>query len=283
MKRLHMTTLGTLAAALVLAATACGGAEAESAGPVPTGDAGSTPGSTPGATDTTGSGAATTGDETTGGRRYRAAAVRLLLEGPTAEERRGDVASAIPSGTRLLGLDINSGTATVDLTSEFESGGGSLSMTARLAQVVYTLTEFDTVKRVRFALDGEPVDVFSGEGIVLDQPVGRDDYAELLPPISVEWPPLYGRRVSTPVHVEGTANVFEANVTARLLDRGGKELVSRFTTATCGNGCRGRFAIDLPYQSAVDQSGTLVLQDDDADGDGKPHYEVRIPVTLSQG
>ncbi len=46
-------------------------------------------------------------------------------------------------------------------------------MFARLAQVVYTLTEFDTVKDVRFMLDGEPVDVFSGEGILLEEPVGR--------------------------------------------------------------------------------------------------------------
>jgi hypothetical protein len=27
--------------------------------------------------------------------------------------------------------------------------------------------------------------------------------------------------------------------------------------------------------------GTLVVHDDDADGDGKPSHEVRIPVTLT--
>jgi germination protein M len=209
-------------------------------------------------------------------------AVQRLLEGPTEAERRAGMSSAIPAGTRFLGLDIDGTTATVDLSSEYESGGGSASMFARLAQVVYTLTEFDTVRDVRFMLDGEQVDVFSGEGIVLEEPVGRRQYSELLPPILVE-SPSFGGRVTSPFEVSGSANVFEANVTVRLLDENGKELVSRFTTATCGTGCRGRYSIEIPYQAAVEQPGTLVAQDDDADGDGKPSFEVRIPVTISQG
>ncbi len=37
-------------------------------------------------------------------------------------------------------------------------------MFMRLAQLVYTATQFDTVKSVRLHLDGEPVDVFSARG-----------------------------------------------------------------------------------------------------------------------
>jgi hypothetical protein len=208
--------------------------------------------------------------------------LELLLDGPSEAEAAAGVGTAIPEGTRvlLIGLDGN-GTATIDLTSEYESGGGSASMFARLAQVVYTLTEFPGVERVSFMLDGEPVDVFSGEGIVLDKPVTRADYEDWLPAIVVETPEI-GDTVSSPVTVSGTANVFEANVTAKLLDANGKELVSRFTTATCGTGCRGEFTIDLPYQVSVEQQGTLVVHDDDADGDGKPSNEVRIPITLSE-
>ncbi len=207
-------------------------------------------------------------------------AVQELLEGPTAAEAAAGVGTAIPSGTRFLEGKLDNGTFTVDLTSEYESGGGSASMFARLAQVVYTLTELPTVERVSFMLDGKPVDVFSGEGIVLRKPVTRADYEELLPPILVETPGI-GDTVSSPVEVSGTANVYEANVTAELLDANGKELVSRFTTATCGTGCRGEFSVKLPYQSAIEQRGTLVVHDDDADGDGKPGYETRIPLTLT--
>jgi spore germination protein GerM len=111
--------------------------------------------------------------------RIATAALAALLAGPTRAERASGVATAIPGGTRPLGISIRDGIAKVDLTSEYQSGGGSLSMQVRLAQVVYTLTQFPTVKAVRFQLDGRPVDVFSGEGIVLDHPVGRSDYRDL--------------------------------------------------------------------------------------------------------
>lgn len=205
-----------------------------------------------------------------------AAAVELLLEGPPSGS---GLDSAIPPGTRLLGINLASDIATVDLSSEFESGGGSRSMLLRLAQVVYTMTEFETVKSVRFHLDGEPVDVFSGEGIVLDKPVTRKDYEELDAPIVVD-SPTHGQPVSSPFRVSGSANVFEANVTLVLLDEEGKELVRTFTTATCGTGCRGEFSTQLRFKVAAAQMGTLLVQDDDADGDGRPSHSVEIPVQL---
>ena len=68
------------------------------------------------------------------------AAVNSLLDGPTSDERLTGLASAVPPGTKLIGIGIHNGVATVDLTSEFQSGAGSRSMQMRLAQVVYTLT-----------------------------------------------------------------------------------------------------------------------------------------------
>ena len=279
---MKLLTIGIVA--LALAAAGCGGGEAQTAGEVP-------------------SGAQTTDTDPSGTQAYRiwltsgdklllvtregpetesvgAEAVTQLLAGPTGDETDAGVGTQIPSGTRFLSLDIEDGTATVDLTSEYESGGGSASMFARLAQVVYTLTEFPTVKRVSFMLDGEPVDVFSGEGIVLEKPVTRADYEELLPAIVVESPAI-GDTVSSPVEVSGTANVYEANVTAELLDANGKQLVSRFTTATCGTGCRGTYRVAVPFEVDAEQDGWIVVHDDDADGDGKPSNEVRIPVVLA--
>lgn len=205
-----------------------------------------------------------------------AAALDALLGGP----REQGVGTAIPAGTRLLGLVIDEGIATVDLTSEFESGGGSLSMTIRLAQVVFTLTQFPTVEGIRFELDGRRVDVFSGEGIVLDHPVTRKDYEELVPVIVVETP-RPGDEVSSPVTVSGTANVFEANVTVLILDAAGNEIAHTFTTATCGTGCRGDFSVDVEYDVDSAQQGTIVVQDDDAAGTGTPPHQVHIPVLLA--
>jgi spore germination protein GerM len=207
-------------------------------------------------------------------------AVKALLGGPTADERAAGFGSAVPAGTRLLGIGIRNGIATVDLTSEYQSGGGSRSMQMRLGQVVYTLTQFPTVQKVRFRLDGTPVNVFSSEGIVLDHPVGRNDYADLLPAIDVA-KPAPDTRVTSPVTVSGTANVFEANVTVEVLDAKGKVVGKTFTTATCGTGCRGSYSVPVSFKVSKEQPGTIVVHDDDAAGTGKPPHEVRVPVTLS--
>ena len=208
------------------------------------------------------------------------AAVNSLLAGPTADERVTGLASAVPAGTKLIGIAIHDGVATVDLTSEFQSGAGSRSMQLRLAQVVYTLTQFPTVQKVRFRLDGTPVNVFSSEGIVLDHPVGRADYVNLLPAITVA-KPASGDHVTSPVTVSGTANVFEANVTVEVHDAHDRIVGKTFTTASCGTGCAGSFSVPVSYRLASAQPGTIVVHDDDAEGNGKPPHEVRVPVTLA--
>jgi hypothetical protein len=208
------------------------------------------------------------------------AAMKALLAGPTAAERSAGLTSAVPDRTRLLGIAIRDGLATVDLTSEYQSGGGALSMQTRLGQVVYTLTQFPTVQKVRFRLDGSPVNVFSSEGIVLDHPVGRSDYADLLPAIVVDRP-VPGDQVTSPATVSGTADVFEANVTVEVLDAKGRVVGNTFTTASCGTGCRGDYSVDVTFKVAKQQSGTVVVHDDDAAGTGTPPHSVRVPVTLA--
>jgi spore germination protein GerM len=108
-------------------------------------------------------------------------AVRGLLAGPTAAERHRGLSSTVPSGSRLLGLTVKHGLATVDLSSRFASGGGSASMNWRLAQLVYTLTAVAGVDRVNLRLQGRLVRVFSGEGLLLRQPLRRSDYPEFIP------------------------------------------------------------------------------------------------------
>jgi len=185
------------------------------------------------------------------------AAVTALLAGPTATES-GDrtVTTAVPDGTHLLGLTIKSGVATVDLSTEFDSGGGSASMQYRLAQVVYTLTQFSTVTSVVFQIEGQTVTVFGSEGIVLDGPVGRADYTDQLPSIFVDRP-AYGAALGNPGRVTGSANVFEATFRVAVVDAAGKTLVDQQVMATCGTGCRGTFDVTLPYTVAKGQWGTL--------------------------
>lgn len=109
------------------------------------------------------------------------AAIEALVAGPTSSESAQGLSTAVPAGTLVLGLRIDAGTAIVDLSREFESGGGSFSVIGRLAQVVYSLTEFSSVDRVQFRIDGRQVDVFSNEGLILSPTVTRADFTSAFP------------------------------------------------------------------------------------------------------
>ncbi len=128
-------------------------------------------------------------------------------------------------------------------------------------------------------LDGQPVEVFSGEGIVLDRPMTRQAYQDLLPPILVE-SPLIGEEVSSPVTVAGTADVFEATVSISILGADGREIGRTFTQATCGTGCRGTYSKAVQFVVAETQPGTIRVFEVSAK-DGKPIHVVDIPVVLT--
>ena len=208
-----------------------------------------------------------------------AAAMRLLLEGPSGMETEGGMSTAIPEGTTLLALDIKNGIATVDLSKEYASGGGSLSMMMRLAQVVFTLTQFPTVQGVNFALDGKAIDVLGGEGIIIDHPMTRADYEDMSPAILVESPTL-GATVSSPVRVTGTANVFEAVFHVNIVDDDGLIIADDRVQATSGTGTRGTFDVTVKYPSGHARDGSLIVFENSAK-DGSPINVVEIPLVLN--
>lgn len=105
-----------------------------------------------------------------------------LLKGPSAEELKGlKLHNEIPKGTKVLGLVLDGHTIKVDLSKEFDDGGGTLSMDMRLAQIVYTLTQYSTIESVEFSMEGKKVNVFGGEGIILDGPQRPEDYYKRIP------------------------------------------------------------------------------------------------------
>ncbi len=298
MKRLILAMTGL---AMVAAACGSGGAVAvrkidsgRTAGPSPSVNPSSTPSQPPTSPSTVPGTAQTVtvevwftkGETLYGSKRTQSftvavgrAALTALLDGPSAEEKAAGLASSVPTGTQLLGLSIVDGIATVDLSGGFDSGGGSLSERMRLAQVVYTISQFPTVQGVDFRLDGQPVTAFSGEGIVLDHPQTRTDYQDLLPAIVVDGP-VIGASVSSPVAISGTADVFEAMVSYRILDENGKIVAQGTTMASCGTGCRGDFSVHVSYVVADDQRGTIELFEASAK-DGSPTNVVDVPVTLT--
>lgn len=109
-----------------------------------------------------------------------AEAVRALLVGPTALEAAEGYATDVPAQTRLISLDLNGSVATVDLSSDFGTVGGSEQVLA-VAQIVFTLTESPDIRGVRFAINGQPAEVPDASGSLSAAPRTRADYGEVAP------------------------------------------------------------------------------------------------------
>ena len=204
-------------------------------------------------------------------------AIEALLDGPTAEERAAKVTTSINVGTRLLDLTIDDRVATVDLDSTFIAKETLASVVSSLGQVVYTLTQFDSVQGVVFEVEGDPLfELFGDPGMDIQR---RADFVDQLPFILVESPGI-GERVSSPVTIAGTADVFEAVVSIEILDENGDTVASTFTMATCGTGCRGSYTSDVEYSVETRQPGTIRVYEVSA-MDGSPIHIVEIPVMLT--
>jgi len=104
------------------------------------------------------------------------AAVSLAIDSPLTREETAyyGVYPVIPEGTGILGIDIRNGTAVIDFSRDLLNYGTAWSERNIIAAVVYTLTEFDTVDKVRILINGYPVGVLK-YGTDLSEPLGRED------------------------------------------------------------------------------------------------------------
>jgi hypothetical protein len=147
----------------------------------------------------------------------------------------------------------------------------------RIAQVVYTLAQFPTVTGVEFEVNGQGVTVLGG--VPVQSPQTAAMYDGLLPPITVQ-NPVIGQELTSPVTVSGTADVFEAVVSVRILDSAGHEIARTFSTASCGTGCRGDYSVPLSYSVAQAEPGTIEVFET-SPKNGQPVNIQLIPVTLT--
>ncbi len=91
--------------------------------------------------------------------------------------------------------------------------------------------------------------------------------------------PESGATVSSPITISGTADVFEATVSIRILDAAGNEIAGTFTTATCGSGCRGDYRESVSFEIDSQQAGTIEVFEESAE-DGSAINVVTLEVTL---
>jgi spore germination protein GerM len=102
------------------------------------------------------------------------AAIAQLLKGPAQSEAA--IATTIPAGTQLRSLKVDATGIHVDVSEAFTEGGGSAAMTGRVAQILYTATSLDPSAKVWLSVEGKPLEVLGGEGLVLEQPLTRQSF-----------------------------------------------------------------------------------------------------------
>lgn len=103
--------------------------------------------------------------------------INALLAGPTADELSKDMMTLIPSGTKLLGASVKNGIATLNFNENFQFNSvGVEGYIAQLMQIVYTATEFSTVRNVQFLIEGEKRDYLGSEGQWIGSPLARSSF-----------------------------------------------------------------------------------------------------------
>lgn len=108
--------------------------------------------------------------------------IAALLLPTSAEEQEEGLISSIPSDTVLLDTELveESDELVVNLSGAlFDVQGPELANA--FAQLVWTVTELEGVRQVRFRVDGEAYRAPDAEGIEQDGAVTRADYSDLAP------------------------------------------------------------------------------------------------------
>ena len=206
-------------------------------------------------------------------------ALAALLEGPDELETEIGMTTEIPEGTAVLDLVIEDGIAIVDLSSDFNATSGTLGETLAIGQIVFTLTQFDTVDAVGFRIDGEDVDAIGSHGSDVSEPLTRDDFNQSVRPLILLESPTPGTAVTDEVVIRGEANTFEANVVYAVTDGDGLIVAEGFTTATEGNGTWGTFEEIVPVEFETAGVGAVIVWEDSAE-DGSQINVVDYPIDV---
>lgn len=201
------------------------------------------------------------------------AAVELMIAG--AEDP--DYATTWNAATEVLDVTYEAGAITVDLTADARTANvGSAGAALMMQQLVYTVTEvLDETASVQLLIEGQPAGELWG-AVAWDEPITRAAPEDVLVFVQIDVP-RDGATTSSPLTVEGEANVFEANLPWRVLDAEGNVVEFSFTMTSEGF----TFA---PYSFTVElEPGTYtveVTEDDPSGGEGREPMTDTKTVTI---
>lgn len=104
--------------------------------------------------------------------------IEVLLAGPTSTELSRGLLNLIPDGSRLLSASVRNGVAYLSFNEAFRFNPmGVEGYRAQLTQIIYSATEFSSIDRVQFLIEGQNVEWLGGEGVNIGTPLGRNSFS----------------------------------------------------------------------------------------------------------
>jgi spore germination protein GerM len=104
-------------------------------------------------------------------------AIQELIKGPTKWEKSKGFTSEIPQGTRVLSIRESEKSTMIDLSSNFEAGGGAESTYLKVKQIIKTVNSNTNIPTYLF-INGKQANVIGGEGIMIKQPLNERSFDE---------------------------------------------------------------------------------------------------------
>jgi hypothetical protein len=187
------------------------------------------------------------------------AALEALLRGP--DPGLGTtILSVIPTGTKLLDLQIQDNSVTISLSGELGTLRDPALIHQAAGQLVFTANpSLTSLTGVHLLVGGQP---WPGGPISTLQ---RTAYDDLLPPIFLERPAFNGTLV-LPGALEGSANVSAAGFQLDIFGSDGSLIASLPVKASCNSGCRGDFLTNILTTISGDGPVTISVYDHASDG-----------------
>ncbi len=184
------------------------------------------------------------------------AALNELISGEPATPEAFRI---LPEDTIIKGITIENGLATIDFSKEVLNVSiGAIGEGLGIASIVNTLTEFPTVQKVQFTVDGNAENGMDWWGHIglYGQPFQRD-LSMVYEPVIWVIAPVDAQIITSPVWIKGSARIFEAMVSFRLKEADGNILASGTTMAEAGAPDRGDFEVVLPFSPLSANKGQL--------------------------
>lgn len=104
-------------------------------------------------------------------------AIKELVAAPSKWEKSKGFTSEIPQGTKVLSVRESKNNILIDLSSNFESGGGAESTYIRIEQIIKTANANTSLPTYLY-INGKQANVIGGEGIMIKQPLNERSFDE---------------------------------------------------------------------------------------------------------